>query len=320
MNRTTKLGLVLTLSAGVMSNGSAGEAIRPAGPIGGTDIRQALMPPPGVYVGAAGVGLGLEHFWNGDDRLESHGSSRMAGVGIAVVYDTQLWGGSLGSTLATHYERTCFGLKSMKKACGEGQGDTYTDVLMWGKNLSASPDTPNPTPWIPYGLNVLVGLGVTIPTGKYSAKEGMNVGSNVYDFAPNVALTYITPSVFGQGWGDATEFSGRLFYNMYTKNDDTDYKSGDILSLDFAISQRFGQWQAGVAGSTFTQLKDDRLNGEVAPNDGNRAKALNLGPVVAYDFMWDGVPWSISAKGLLTVMGENIAGGPGLAIRIGRKL
>jgi len=320
MNHKYKLGFVLALTAGVSGAGIAGEAIRPAGPIGGTDIRQALMPPPGVYVGVAGVGLGLDHLWNGDDRLQSDGASRMAGVGIAVVYDTQLFGGALGSTLATHYERTCFGLKGMKKACGEGLGDTYSDVLMWGKNLSAPSDTPNATPWIPYGLNVLVGLGVTFPTGKYSASERMNVGSNVYDFAPNVALTYITPSVFGKGMGDATEFSARMFYNVYTKNDDTHYKSGDILSLDFAISQRFGQWQAGLAGSTFTQLKDDRINGDDAPNNGNRAKALNLGPVVAYDFMWDGVPWSVSAKGLLTVMGENIAGGPGLAIRIGRKL
>lgn len=56
-------------------------------------------------------------------------------------------------------------------------------------------------PWIPYGLNVLLGLGVTFPTGKYDKSEMVNVSANVYDFAPNFALTYVVPSIFGEELG-----------------------------------------------------------------------------------------------------------------------
>ncbi|KMU96587.1 phenol degradation meta-pathway protein [Pseudomonas putida] len=174
-------------------------------------------------------------------------------------------------------------------------------------------------PWIPYGLNVLLGLGVTFPTGKYDKSEMVNVSANVYDFAPNFALTYVVPSIFGEGTGDATEFSARVFYNMYTKNHDTDYQTGDLVSMDFAISQRFGQWQVGLAGTGFVQIEDDRVNGFTPPNNGNRAKSLSLGPVVSYDFLWDDTPWNVTLKGLTGIDGENTAAARGVVLKIGRQ-
>lgn len=305
-----------TLSANYVN---AAENIKPAGPIGGTDIRQALLPPPGVYGVGVGVGLGFPEYWGEDEDLDTKGGSRIFGAGVAVVYDAEVFGGTMASTAFASYERTCFGFEGGKKNCSEGQGDMYSDVLMWSRNFPLGYTRSQTAPWIPYGLNVLVGLGVTLPTGKYDSSEPVNVGSNVYDFAPNMALTYIVPSIFGDQFGDATEFSARVFYNKYTENHDTDYQTGDLVSMDFAVSQQFGQWQVGLAGTGFVQIEDDDINGFTPPNNGNRGKSLSLGPVVSYDFMVDNTPWNFKLKGLAPVDGENTVSAKGFVLSLGRK-
>jgi hypothetical protein len=174
-------------------------------------------------------------------------------------------------------------------------------------------------PWIPYGLNVMVGLGTAFPTGKYSASKMVNTSANIYDIAPNIAVTHVIPSILGQGKGDATEFSARIFYNKYLKNHDTDYQSGDLVSFDFAVSQRFGQWQLGLAGTGFVQIEDDRIHGQHVPNGGNRGKSLSLGPVLSYDFMWNNTPWNIAVKGLSGIDGKNTVAARGVVVKLGRK-
>src|SRR3546814_18786469 len=91
---------------------------------------------------------------------------------------------------------------------------------------------------IPYGLAVLVAFGVSFPTGDFDASKGTNVGANFYDFAPSVGITYTVPSLLGSKLGQATEFSARAFYHDYTENDTTQYQTGNIFSVDFAITQR----------------------------------------------------------------------------------
>ncbi|WP_158244422.1 MULTISPECIES: transporter [unclassified Pseudomonas] len=320
MNRKYALCVALLAAQGFSSTYiNAAENIKPAGPIGGTDIRQAILPPPGVYGVGIGVGLGFPEYWTEDEDLDAKGGSRIFGVGGAIVYDMEVFGGNIASTAFASYERTCFGFKGGKKMCSEGQGDIYSDVLMWSRNFPLGYERSQSAPWIPYGLNVLVGLGVTLPTGKYDSSKMVNVSANVYDFAPNVALTYIVPSIFGDQFGDATEFSARVFYNKYTENHDTDYQTGDLVSMDFAVSQRFGQWQVGLAGTGFVQIEDDDINGFTPPNNGNRAKSLSLGPVVSYDFMWDDNPWNFTFKGLAGIDGENTASARGVVLKLGRK-
>jgi len=320
MNRKHSICVVLLAAQGVFSTyANAAENIKPAGPIGGTDIRQAILPPPGVYVVGIGVGLGFPEYWTGDGDLDAKGGSRVFGVGGAIVYDVSFFGGSIASTAFASHERTCFGFKGGKETCSEGQGDIYSDLLMWSRNFPLAHEQSKTAPWIPYGLNVLVGVGMTLPTGKYNSSRMINVSANVYDFAPNAAVTYIVPSIFGDQFGDATEFSARVFYNKYTKNHDTDYQTGDIVSMDFSVSQRFGQWQAGLAGTGFVQIKDDDVNGFTPPNNGNRAKSLSLGPVVSYDFMMHNVPWNFTFKGLAGIDGENTAAARGVVLKLGRK-
>ena len=313
-------GLVGSLALSMAAN--AAEAIHPAGPIGGTDIRQAFLPPPGLYGAGVGVGLNLPSYYTGDDILGASGRSGIVGGGLMYVYDTQVLGGSLASTVFGSYERTCFGVTPFPESCSSGIGDVYSDVLMWSRFFPSERFASQPKEGfpIPYGLQVLAGLGVTFPTGNYDSQQMINNGMNIFAFSPNVALTYTTPSIFGDQPSQATEFSARIFLNNYTKNDDTDYQTGQIASLDFAVTQRVNQWQFGLAGTGYLQLEDDEINGIRHPNDGNRAKSLSIGPLISYDFLWEDRPWTVTLKTLFGVAGENSARANGFVLRIGTKL
>ncbi|NTH16721.1 hypothetical protein G6L99_31910 [Agrobacterium rhizogenes] len=307
----------------VLSAGSqAAETIKPAGPIGGTDIRQAFLPPPGLYGVGVGVGLALPKFLTPNGDLDSNGGSGVGGGGLLYVYDAQVFGGSLASSVFASYERTCFGIKPGPESCSSGLGDVYSDVLMWSRFFPSSDFSKQPSGGvpIPYGLTMLIGLGANFPTGNYDSSRMINNGANFFDIAPNLALTYTTKSIFGDALGQATEFSGRVFLNNYTKNPDTDYQTGRIANMDFSITQRMNQWQFGLAGTGFVQFEDDEIGGQKAPNDGNRASGLSLGPVISYDFMWNDRPWNATVKALFGVAGNNTANADGIVLRLGTKL
>ncbi|WP_414705749.1 transporter [Pseudomonas sp.] len=62
-----------------------------------------------------------------------------------------------------------------------------------------------------------------MPIGEYSKNSPVNVGANSWDIVPSVALMYTGQSILGKSFGQATEYSARLFYYYYTENHATDY-------------------------------------------------------------------------------------------------
>lgn len=323
MKTTTAIlaaALGLALQAILPAPVLAGEGIRPAGPIGGTDIRQAILPPgPGLYGVGVGVNGRFPDYLTEDGHLDSDGQFIVGGIGLLAVYPFELFGGRLASSIFMSGGQTCFRIKPMPDSCSDGMGDPYADVLMWSRHFPSRTASPAGNPFLHYGLDTLVGLGLSIPAGVYDRHSPVNNGSNVYDIAPNFALTYTTPSVLGPALGDATEFSARVFYNYYTRNDANEYKSGDLISADFAVTQRRGAWQFGLTGTGFVQIEDDEIDGVPVPG-GNRAKMLQLGPIVSHDFMAGGRPWNVTVKGLFYVDGQNAAAPNVVVLRIGTKL
>ena len=53
----------------------------------------------------------------------------------------------------------------------------------------------------------------------------------------------------------------RFFWNNYLENRDTHYQTGDLLDLEFAVSERIGRFQVGVTGFYAFQVEDDELLG-----------------------------------------------------------
>jgi hypothetical protein len=132
------------------------------------------------------------------------------------------------------------------------------------------------------GLTIALGFGVLVPIGNYNvvdAAQGLRIGSNIWDFAPTFAFTYMTRPILAEG----TEISARLYWNNYLTNPATHYSTGTALTVDFAVTERIGKFQAGLAGVYGVQVADDKLFGIPLPPDGHRVEALGLGGVVAYD-------------------------------------
>lgn len=277
----------------------AAESITLAGPIGGTDIGSSLLPPPGNYV--SGIGVALKHqewFDNDGNGSNIKGSVLLGGVGFLHVYDTQLNGGTLASSLFTAYLKTCFGIQ--KDECVSGFNDVYSDLIMWSKFYPNQDKEPSKTP---YGLAVSTGLGLNFPVGSYKSERFLNPGANFFAISPNIGMTYTFDSILPHVLGEATEISGKMFYNHYTENKDTNYLTGPVLSLDYAISQRKNDWQYGITGMTLKQLKDDKVNGHYVSD--TKASTLTVGPLVAYNLTIDEKIYNIVFKMPFNVWGEN---------------
>jgi hypothetical protein len=128
-----------------------------------------------------------------------------------------------------------------------------------------------------------------VPTGAYDPHE-LSVGRNIWAFMPQFALTYFNPA---DGW----DLSAAVTYVTQSKNDATDYQSGDLLHVDWAIGKRFGAglaWEAGVQGNMVEQVGADRGSGaKLGPF---KEQAFGIGPALGYSAKFGNTPVSFSAK------------------------
>ena len=283
--------LFLTVAVAVSASMTAAHAVEgnsAAGPIGGTDIRQAIMPPPGLYIGGVGVHATAERFNDGNghpitflDTLDLR--KDIAGAFLIYVPPVQVFGGSIGFLGVVSGGEECGRLvASTPKRCISGPGDPYVEMA-WSRHFGTVRPSQSAGAFpIFEGLSVLAGIGAVIPVGRYDAKDaivqGLSIGNNIWDVAPTLAFTFTTPPVLAGG----TEFSAKVYLNTYRTNPDTQFHTGDLLSVDFAVTERIGRLQVGLAGTYATQVEDDTVSGRAFAADGNRGSALNLGAIVAY--------------------------------------
>jgi hypothetical protein len=289
-----------------------------AGPIGGTDMRSALLPPPGLYGGVISLGATAFDFVDGNGKTipalsTAHQTKLLWGPFLVYVPDVQVLGGSIGVAGIIPYGQTCGHLFALSpSACVVGFGDPYVEFA-WSRSFG----TPRPSKYpgafpILEGLTILLGFGAVLPTGKYDAQEaasqGLTMGNNIYDFAPTVAFTYTTPPILAEG----TEVSAKLYWNNYLTNPATHYSTGSLLNVDFAVSERIGRFQIGVTGFYAVQVADDKLFGVPIPPDGRRAEFLSLGGVLAFDMPEFGA--SVKVKAVSTVIAANTVRSSGMVI------
>lgn len=122
-------------------------------------------------------------------------------------------------------------------------------------------------------LHVAASLDIFAPTGKYDKALPLNIGANYWGFEPVLAATYITDGGF--------EVSAKLMYDINTRNEDTDYRSGQAFHMDYAVTQHWNNLSFGVVGYVFVQTTEDNRAGVTVDN---RARAFAIGPGLKYDF------------------------------------
>jgi hypothetical protein len=289
-----------------------------AGPIGGTDIRSAFLPPPGLYGGAITLGATAYDIVDGNGHTipalsTAHLKKQLIGPFLFYVPDVQVAGGAVGVAGIIPLGAECGHLFELSPSrCVTGHGDPYVEVA-WSRSFG----TLRPSKFagalpIMEGLTVLLGVGVVFPVGKYDPfvhnNQGISLGNNTWDFAPTVAFTYTTPPILAEG----TEISAKLYWNNYLTNPATQYTAGTLLNVDFAVSERIGRFQVGVAGVYATQVEDDKLFGKPVPPDGRRAEVLNLGGVLNFDMTEHRA--AVKIKTLSTLLAGNTVRSHGVAI------
>jgi hypothetical protein len=295
-----------------------------AGPIGGTDMRSAMLPPPGLWGGgvyAYGSGRGFTD-GNGDDIPQLSGLDLWRDtVGAFLIYvpPVQVFGGSIGLLGVASGGRACGHLvKGAPNPCITSGGDPYVEAD-WSRFFGTVRASQYPGAFpIAEGLFVEVGVGAVIPVGHFDAIEardkGLTLGTNTWDFAPLVAFTYTTPPILAEG----TEFSAKFYWNYYLTNPETNYKVGSLVDIDFAVTEHIGRLQLGMAGAYFSQIDDDQINGMAIPPDGRRATVLAIGGVAAYDMPEFGA--SMKIKAISNVLQENFVHSYGIAFSFVKKL
>lgn len=129
-------------------------------------------------------------------------------------------------------------------------------------------------------LHVEIGPSVFIPVGHYDAKDLANPTVNYYAFQQELSVTYFPIKTL--------EFSTLAVIDFNAENPDTNYRSGNFVSIDWGIN-----WAPiaskpnlffGVGGYYIKQFTDDEINGVKVGPDGFRLKRMAVGPQLIYYF------------------------------------
>lgn len=117
-------------------------------------------------------------------------------------------------------------------------------------------------------------LAIFIPTASFDIHRVANTGRNFWTFDPEFAFTYLNPET---GW----DLSGVLGCTFSTKNAATQYQTGDILHLDYAIGRISPSGlEAGIVGYVEQQISPDSGSGAIFGSF--ESSVWGLGPAVQW--------------------------------------
>lgn len=267
MNKSTLALALATLGAIATSVAQAKEG-GDQYPNGAETFMAGALPPAGDYF--------LNYLgWYGGELQDNDGRTvQVAGkpVKVDAWFDALRWvkvtnTKLLGADYAVHailpLVRQKMEIGGALSGTASGAGDLVFSPLVLG--------------WHTPQLHVIAAVDVYLPTGKYDndpQRPWANIGTNYRSIEPLVALTYLHASGF--------EASTKLMYNFKSRNKDTDYQSGDEFHADYLLGYHAGPWMAGLGGYYVRQTSDDEQGGIKVGPDGNRGRALAVGPHVAY--------------------------------------
>lgn len=256
-------------------------------PNGAEDFMAGAVPPPGTYF--------LDYFtWYSADRFNNNdGNNVVPGFKLNVtgnvfrflhVTNKTFLGANWGLQMfipLLNVDVSVPGRSDNKF----GLGDIIIDPVILAWHFSKN-------------LHVVAGLDIYIPTGDYDKNRLANTGRNYYTFEPVVGVTYLSDSGF--------EVSGKFMYDINTKNNSTNYTSGNEFHTDYTVAQHLGPWSLGVGGYWYQQVSDDEQNGVTVRK--NLGSAIAVGPQVKFDYknMSFSVKYQIEAESSNRPEGNNL--------------
>lgn len=301
----TSLGpWALGLASLALQNAQAVENGSPITPPGVYDFGAGLLPPPTEF-GTVGVRAAATRASdlrdNAGQRSAATPDLKVNSYSLAYIRMTEHmvggarygWGGVLpvldmSMNLTVPTPGGPVGLSGKNQAVGDVQ--LIPVILQWVHNP---------------GLFSNFQLAAQLPTGSYDKNRLINAGTHHATLSPSWAFTWIQSGGF--------EVSSWFQLNFNQRNPATQYRSGIEYEHDFAVGQHVGPWTVGLGGYLYQQISDD-----VAPglSNGNRARALALGPAVTYFQPGSGLPL-VSMHLYRETQVRNRTQGTSAAIRLG---
>jgi len=131
-------------------------------------------------------------------------------------------------------------------------------------------------------------LSIAMPAGPYNKKYLANTGLNYWSAQPQFSITYLDPKT-------GLDVSAAFIYVVNTENQATNYLTGNIFHLDWAVGKQLDpSWKLGVVGYLMAQVTGDSGAGATLGVD--KASVWALGPAATYSFEIGGKPFMLTAK------------------------
>lgn len=131
-------------------------------------------------------------------------------------------------------------------------------------------------------------VSIAMPTALYNKKDIANTGMNYWSVQPQLSITYYEPKM-------GFDVSAGLTYVINTENHATNYLTGNIFHLDWAVGKQLNPaWKVGVVGYLMDQVTGDSGSGATLGPD--KASVWALGPAATYSFEINKMPLSVLAK------------------------
>ena len=171
---------------------------------------------------------------------------------------------TIGSGFTSNFVRQTLNIGNQHFSSGLQYADP--DLIPYNIGFHVAPNL-----WVAHIFNIFTDWG------QYSKNNVLSEGTGYLTYAPEVAVTYMTPK-----W----EISLDGHYDFNSKNTQTNYQSGSFGNVDYVVGYRplakVPGLQLGISGYFLKQIEDDMQNGHIVGN-GNRSQVFGYGPSIRYD-------------------------------------
>lgn len=184
-------------------------------------------------------------------------------------YPTKLWGAHIYSQLVVPVVLDLE--SSLTVNTPFGPYNVFDDDTSGVSNLSLAPLIMN---WQEHGSPhyYTLGLDFVMKGSTYDSDKALNPSTGYMSFIPIAAYRYDDPDGLDLG------IKANILFNL--KNDDTDYKTGDMIAFESLAGWNFGKWKAGVLANYTQQIEKDKVGGTKMSD--SEYRFMNMGPFLTY--------------------------------------
>ena len=230
-------------------------------------MQAATQPPPGWSVSVVYLNYHTDTVRDRNgDRIPSLGSKTIRGLSPSVWWVSQkkIFGGNYSVSVAPvivndTLEAPVLGLDDETTL---GLGDLYVQPLNLG--------------WHTPRFDLMAGLGVFIPTGRYEAGSDGNTGLGMWSFEVfGGATAYFDKR---QTW----HVSALAFWQTHTEKEETQFRVGDMLTVEGGLGKWLAKGAVNLGVSYFAQWKltDDDFRGVIPTGALDRHRLFGAGPEI----------------------------------------